>query len=94
MVEGDRWELYVPASLGYGAEGNPRGGIQGGATLVFTMEIVAINGGKTPAKRCNPTIPELPNCDEQERKYIDKISEVVGLEQSSVGDVLVSERRI
>jgi len=40
MREGDKWELYVPASLGYGAQG--AGPIPGGAALVFEMELVEV----------------------------------------------------
>merc|ERR1719393_1103343 len=38
MVEGDKGELYVPSSLGYGEEG-AGADIPGGATLVFQMEL-------------------------------------------------------
>ena len=48
MVEGDKWEMYIPSNLGYGARGAPPS-IPGGATLVFTMEIITIKGGKVPA---------------------------------------------
>lgn len=40
MREGDKWELYVPASLGYGSSGT--GPIPGGAALIFEMELVKI----------------------------------------------------
>mmetsp|Transcript_82919 Transcript_82919/g.130727 ORF Transcript_82919/g.130727 Transcript_82919/m.130727 type:complete len:213 (-) Transcript_82919:231-869(-) len=40
MVEGDEWELYVPAALGYGQQGTES--IPGGATLVFDMQLVKI----------------------------------------------------
>jgi len=40
MVEGDEWEIYVPAELGYGEEGNA--GIPGGATLIFDMQLLKI----------------------------------------------------
>ena len=42
MVEGDKWELYIPAHLAYGDHGRVPG------CLVFTMEIVKINGGTRP----------------------------------------------
>lgn len=44
MREGDKWELYVPASLGYGSSG-AGGVIPGGAALIFEMEIVEVGGG-------------------------------------------------
>lgn len=40
MVEGDEWELYIPSSLGYGDQG--QGPIPGGATLIFTMQMVKV----------------------------------------------------
>ena len=48
MVEGDKWELYVPAFLGYGDEG-AGADIPGGAALVFQMELHEIQGNKVPA---------------------------------------------
>jgi FKBP-type peptidyl-prolyl cis-trans isomerase FklB len=45
MVEGDKWEVYLPSELGYGDRGRPPI-IGGGDCLVFTMEIIKINGGK------------------------------------------------
>lgn len=42
MVEGDKWALYIPASLAYGERGVPNAGIPGGATLVFEIELLKI----------------------------------------------------
>ncbi|KAJ1638714.1 hypothetical protein T492DRAFT_941912, partial [Pavlovales sp. CCMP2436] len=36
MVEGDKWELYIPSDLAYGNGGRPPK-IMGGDVLVFTM---------------------------------------------------------
>ena len=47
MVEGDKWEMYIPSDLGYGDRGRPPK-IGGGDVLVFTMEIVKIKGAKVP----------------------------------------------
>jgi FKBP-type peptidyl-prolyl cis-trans isomerase FklB len=44
MVEGDKWELYLPAELGYGGRGSPSGSIKPGDALVFTIEICEIKG--------------------------------------------------
>lgn len=41
MHVGDRWEVYIPASQGYGTRSQP--GIPGGSTLVFDIELKAIN---------------------------------------------------
>ena len=45
MVEGDKWEMYIPSNLGYGDSGDVSG------TLVFTMELVKINGDGVPSTR-------------------------------------------
>lgn len=45
MVEGDKWELYVPPHLAYGGWGQGDM-IPGGAVLVFEMELVKIKGRK------------------------------------------------
>ena len=42
MVEGDKWEMYIPSNLAYGDNGRVAG------CLVFTMEILKINGGSKP----------------------------------------------
>lgn len=49
MVEGDKWEMYIPSDLGYGDRGHPPN-IPSGAVLVFTMEIIKIAGDKIPAE--------------------------------------------
>lgn len=45
MVEGDKWELYIPSELAYGDSGSPPK-IKPGDVLIFRMEIVKINGDK------------------------------------------------
>merc|ERR1712014_90922 len=52
MVEGDKWEMYIPSELGYG-DGGQGGQIKGGDVLIFQMEIIKINGNKVPADRCD-----------------------------------------
>jgi len=47
MVEGDKWELFVPSELGYGERGAPPK-IKGGDALIFLIELLKIKGGKTP----------------------------------------------
>jgi FKBP-type peptidyl-prolyl cis-trans isomerase len=42
MVEGDKWEMTIPSNLAYGDSGRVPG------CLVFTMEIIKINGGTKP----------------------------------------------
>ena len=40
MHVGDKWELYIPAEMGYGRFSQP--GIPGGSTLVFEVELLGI----------------------------------------------------
>lgn len=46
MVEGDKWEMYIPMELAYGPDGKPPK-IPGGAALIFIMEIIGIKGSTT-----------------------------------------------
>merc|ERR1712159_627362 len=45
MVEGDKFELYIPSDLAYGESGSPPK-IPGGSALIFRMEILKIKGKK------------------------------------------------
>merc|ERR1719210_584297 len=50
MVEGDKWEMYIPMELAYGPDGKPPK-IPPAAALIFEMEIIKIDGpdsGKVP----------------------------------------------
>lgn len=40
MCVGDKWEIYIPAELGYGKFSQP--GIPGGSTLIFEIELLSI----------------------------------------------------
>lgn len=40
MCIGDKWEIYIPAEMGYGKFSQP--GIPGGSTLVFEIELLGI----------------------------------------------------
>lgn len=40
LSEGDQWELYIPAEMGYGKFSQP--GIPGGSTLIFEIELLGI----------------------------------------------------
>ena len=48
MVEGDKWELYIPSDLAYGSRGRPPT-IPGDSALVFTIEMIEIQGQQSPA---------------------------------------------
>ncbi len=40
MCVGDKWEIYLPAEMGYGKYSQP--GIPGGSTLIFEIELLGI----------------------------------------------------
>lgn len=40
MCVGDKWEIYLPAEMGYGKYSQP--GIPGGSTLIFEIELCGI----------------------------------------------------
>ena len=40
MCVGDKWEVYIPAKMGYGKYSQP--GIPGGSTLIFEIELLGI----------------------------------------------------
>ena len=69
MVEGDKWEMYIPSELGYGDSGSPPK-IPGGAPLVFQMEILKISGPTVAADKCDPATKK--GCSEREVSYVDK----------------------
>jgi FKBP-type peptidyl-prolyl cis-trans isomerase FklB len=46
MPEGAKWELYIPSELAYGDRG-AGGSIPGGSALIFTLELLEIQGGAT-----------------------------------------------
>lgn len=53
MVQGDKWELYIPMEMAYGPSGRPPK-IPAAATLIFTMEIIKIRGSTVPKKMTYP----------------------------------------
>jgi len=64
MVEGDKWEMYIPSELGYGDSGQG-GDIGAGDVLVFTMELLSIEGPSTPAEpKGPPPYTELQDIDQ------------------------------
>jgi FKBP-type peptidyl-prolyl cis-trans isomerase FklB len=68
MVEGDKWEMYIPSELAYGDRGSPPK-IGGGDALVFQMEILEILGDKVDALKC---LLDGTDCNEKEVKFIEK----------------------
>ena len=82
MVEGDKWELFIPSDLAYGDRGSPPK-IPGGSTLIFTMEILSIAGppeDMVPAMKCDVQTKE--KCNEKELKYLDKVAQWPGDKQT------------
>jgi hypothetical protein len=69
MVEGDKWELYIPSDMAYGDRGSPPK-IPGDSALVFTIEMIEIQGEKVIAMKCNPNT--LEDCDDRMKTYISK----------------------
>merc|ERR1712151_1153776 len=63
MVEGDKWEMYIPSELGYG-DGGSGEKIKGGDVLIFRMEVLKIKGSKKRAFKCNVKTQE--NCEPEE----------------------------
>jgi FKBP-type peptidyl-prolyl cis-trans isomerase len=47
MRVGDHWQIWIPATAGYGVKGNPRGSIPPNQTLIFDLRLLAA----TPAPR-------------------------------------------
>jgi len=78
MVEGDKWEMYIPSELGYGDSGSPPK-IGGGEVLVFQMEILKINGDKVKAVSCNPFTGE--ECTQKEKDFVAKWYKVKTVEE-------------
>jgi len=70
MVEGDKWELYIPSDLAFGDKGNPPI-IQPGEALIYTFEMLSIKGDKLPAAKCDPV--SFTNCVDEDKEYIKKI---------------------
>lgn len=75
MVEGDKWELYIPSDLAYGDRGSPPK-IPADSALVFTIEMIEIQGEKVIALKCNPST--LEDCGDREKTYIEKAKKKFG----------------
>ncbi len=75
MVEGDKWELYIPSEMAYGDRGSPPK-IPGDSALVFTIEMIEIQGEKVIALKCNPN--SLEDCDDRMKAYISKATTKYG----------------
>lgn len=69
MVEGDKWELYVPSELAYGDHG-AEGFIGAGEVSVWNFELMIIHGEKKASSTCDVATQE--GCTDQEKDYISK----------------------
>lgn len=68
--------MYIPSELGYGDHGSPPK-IGPGDTLVFQMEILAIQGDSVPALQCTVSGDDgetNEKCNEREQSYIAKVA--------------------
>jgi FKBP-type peptidyl-prolyl cis-trans isomerase FklB len=66
MKTGSKWEIYLPSSLAYGDRGYPPD-IAPGATLIFEMELVAIEPPPPPPPPAQPLtsdIIKVPSAEE------------------------------
>lgn len=74
MVQGDKFELYIPSELAYGDSGSPPK-IPGGSVLIFQMEILDISGTITdfvPAIKCQLSGEK---CNDKEKGYVEKVKD-------------------
>lgn len=61
MPVGSKWQLFIPSDLGYGDRGaDPRSGIGPGATLIFEVELLSIQGKDKPAVAPKNPAPPQP----------------------------------
>ncbi|GAX21745.1 FKBP-type peptidyl-prolyl cis-trans isomerase FklB [Fistulifera solaris] len=71
MVEGDKWELYIPSELAYGDRGSPPK-IGPGEALIFQMEILEIQG-KDVVDKLTCDVETLEGCSDREKDFIERI---------------------
>ncbi len=58
MREGDKWEVYIPYDLAYGARGSPPK-IPGFSPLTFQMELIKVKGTGKPALQASGDLKAL-----------------------------------
>lgn len=73
MVEGDVWQLHVPAALAGSMENKPLNKEQvsmmlpAGVDLVVRLQLIYIKGSRLKAITCEPV--SLKHCSEREKEY-------------------------
>merc|ERR1711918_330493 len=74
MVEGDYWELYIPAELGHGDKGFGKK-IKTGDVVIYRMDLVRIKGEGIPSEHhaCDPSHRNLKGCTPAAKTYIEKM---------------------
>jgi FKBP-type peptidyl-prolyl cis-trans isomerase FkpA len=58
MKVGGKAKFVCPASIGYKDKGEPRGGIPGGAVLVFEVELLEVKPPPPPVPTPGPATPK------------------------------------
>lgn len=91
MVEGDKWELYIPSDLAYGDRGSPPK-IKGGDALIFTIEIIKINGAKVPSVVCD--VVTKKDCSPEELTFLGKIMKKYGNDRDHLEDEIERVNRV
>ena len=85
MVEGDHWEIYVPANLNFGLRGSRIDPVvEPGEALIYRVRLVEIEHHLNkeeplrPALRCRiHDETSQDQCDERELKYIKKLKDMI-----------------
>jgi FKBP-type peptidyl-prolyl cis-trans isomerase FklB len=58
MPVGSKWQLFVPSNLAYGEHGRKRPGVAPNATLVFEVELIAIQDRRVPGAQASEDVED------------------------------------